>query len=191
MKKYTLLIIVGSLFLISGLVLSLSMKKDNVYYVYNDTLTIEEVEYLIVEKTKAIVDFYENPKEVFMLDKEIDENSEYFMILNYDTVANQMFTEKGKEEIEKTLFNKKSFINKEEEDIYILKTLPEDNKYSNCAISVSNINYNKDTIIATVSFTKSNIDEKDVLTYYVYEKNIELIKENGKWLINTFIYSNV
>ncbi len=191
MKKYTLLIIIGSLFLIAGMVLSLTMKKDTVYYTYNDSMTNEEVEYLIVEKTKAIIDFYENPKETFMLDKEIDENSDYYMILNYDVVANQMFTEKGKEEIEKTLFNKKSFINKDGDDIYVLKSLPEDNIYSKCSISVSNINYNENIINATVSFVKNDVDKEDVLTYYVYEKNIELIKVNKKWLINTFIYSNV
>lgn len=191
MKKYALLIIVGGLFLMIGVILSFNKKKDVIYYVDEDNMTEEEVTSLIMEKTKTIVELYENSKNTFKLSEEQDEESEYLVITNYDEVVDKLYTEKGKTELENIKFNNKNFITKNEDKVYVLKTLPESNLYSDCSISISNVNYNKDEIKAVVSFTKNNVDNNDVLTYYVYEKNIELILKDNKWLINTFIYSNI
>ena len=191
MKKHTLLIIIGGLFLIIGIIYSFGKKKENITYQENTNLTQEEASSLVLEKTREIIDLYENPKETFMLDREINEESDYLNVLNYDTIVYNMYTEKGIKEIEKTMFDNKSFVKKEEDEVFILKALPDNNKYSNCSISISDIFVNTNNIKAVVSFTRNEIDQNNALTYYVYEKNIELIKKDNKWLINTFIYSNV
>lgn len=191
MKKYTLLIIIGGLFLMIGIIFSFGKKKESAPYQENTNLTQEEAYSIILEKTRAIVDMYENPRDKFMLDREIDEESDYLNVLNYDAIVYNMYTEKGIKELEKIKFENKSFVKKENDEVYILKMIPDDNKYSNCAISISNISVNVDEIKATVTFSRNEIDQNDVLTYHVYEKNIELIKKDNKWLINTFIYSNV
>jgi len=189
MKKYTLLIIIGGLFLMIGVALSLTNKNDVIYYVDEENMTKEEISSLIIEKSKAIIDIFENQKESFEIDNEQEEN-EYLEVSNYDLVIDALYTENGKKELEKTKFNNKLFINKNEDKVYILKSIPNNNLYSNCSILISNIDYNKDVIKATVSFTKSDIDSDNELTYHVYEKNIELIKKEDKWLVNNFIYTN-
>lgn len=192
MKKYTMLIIAGGLFLIVGIILSFNRKDNNTYYFEKGNLTQEEAQALILEKTRSIIAIYENPKDVFMLDKDYNDNGDYLMVLNYENIIYNMYTENGKEEIEKVKFDGKSFIKKEEDDFFVLKEISDNNKYSDCSISISDIVVNSNSVRAKVSFTKNEIDKNDTLTYYVYEKNIELIKnEEDKWLINTFIYSNV
>ena len=191
MKKYTLLIIIGSLFLLVGVVLFINNKKGTISYYNESSMSEEEVSSLIIEKIKSVIDIFESPKEKFMLDKEIDENSDYLMILNYDAIVYNLYTEKGIEELEKIKFDNKSFVKKDGEDVYVLKSIPDNNRYRDFSITINNINYNKDTITAVVAFTKNSLDSNNVVTYYVYEKNIELVKMDNKWLINTFIYSNV
>jgi hypothetical protein len=63
MKKYTLLIIIGGLFLMIGVALSLTNKNDVIYYVDEENMTKEEISSLIIEKSKAIIDIFENQKE--------------------------------------------------------------------------------------------------------------------------------
>ena len=191
MKKYTLLIIIGGLFLMIGIIYSFGKKKENIIYQEKTNLTQEEASSLILEKTRTIIDLYEKPKEAFMLDKEQDSESEYLNILNYDAIVYNMYTEKGIKELENIKFNNKPFIKKEEDEVFVLKTIPDNNIYSNCSISISNISIINDEIKATVSLTRNEIDQNNVLTYHVFEKNIELIKKDNKWLINSFIYSNV
>ena len=100
MKKHTLLIIIGGLFLIIGIIYSFGKKKENITYQENTNLTQEEASSLVLEKTREIIDLYENPKETFMLDREINEESDYLNVLNYDTIVYNMYTEKGIKEIE-------------------------------------------------------------------------------------------
>ena len=191
MKKYTLLMIIGGLFLIIGVIIFSNKKKETVYYVEEDSMKEEEIVSLITEKVKTIIEVYENQGNTFKINKDQDESSEYLEVLNYNDVIDKLYTEEGKKELEKIKFNNKLFVNKDEETTYILKALPENNLYSNCSISVSNATYNKGIVKGVVSLTKNVLGNNEVLTYYVYEKNIELIKKDDKWLIKTFIYSNV
>ena len=191
MKKYTLLMIIGGLFLIIGVIIFSNKKKETVYYVEEDSMKEEEIVSLITEKVKTIIEIYENQGNTFKINKDQDESSEYLEVLNYNDVIDKLYTEEGKKELEKIKFNNKLFVNKDEEKTYILKALPENNLYSNCSISVSNATYNKGIVKGVVSLTKNVLGNNEVLTYYVYEKNIELIKKDDKWLIKTFIYSNV
>ena len=56
MKKYTLLIVAGSIFLVLGVILSM-LKKNEVFYIYEETkLSQEEATALIIEKVKNVMD---------------------------------------------------------------------------------------------------------------------------------------
>ena len=207
MNKHTLLIIAGGIFLIGGLILSMGRKNEQVIYYVDSTLSLDEATSLIVEKTKNIMDIYENQNDIFIIDssndsssKKDDEDTEeavqepvelYVKVTNYDEVVDDIFTKDGKTELESIEFNKNTFVSKEENDTYVLKEIPEDNKYSNCSISVGDVTILSDKISAKVSFTRDELDESNTLVYYVYEKDIEIIKDNDKWLVNSFNYPNV
>lgn len=195
MKKYTLLIIIGGLFLIAGVVLSFNKKK-NVIYIYDDaSLSQDEAYSLIIEKTKQIIDIYENQNSTFEIVEEPNEDNteikEYLKVNNYEEIIKKIFNDNGIEELETIKFNDKKFIEKKEDGIYILSTIPKDNLYSNTSISVSNIVITLDNIKATVSFTRDEVDKDDILTYYIFEKGIELVKNDDKWLVKSFNYANV
>ena len=207
MKKHTLLIAIGGFLLVLGLILTMNKKKEVIYY-YETDLTIEEATSLVLEKTKTIMDVYEKQGTVFNLEEErettnndeeqntddsqtkTEQNKEYLLVTNFDEVIDELYTEDGKKEVENTKFNGKQFITKKDDKIYMLNKIPDYNSYSNCSISISDVSVTRDTVKAKVSFSKDKLESNDVLTYYVYEKDVELIKKDDKWLVNAFYYPN-
>lgn len=217
MKKHTLLIIVGGISLILGIVLFNNKKQEPIYY-YENNISVEEATSLVYEKAKSIIDVYENPTSTFKIKKteESEEPLEYLEVSNYDEVIDNLYTEKGKEELEGIKFNNRLFIKKQEKatekatpveetaeqeteekedvlieyDVFVLASIPESNSFINRTISITDVSVNGDTVKAKVVFSSDELDKDDVLTYYVYEKNIELIRKDNKWLVNSFIYSN-
>lgn len=210
MKKHIVLIILGGALLMIGIILSFNKKNEIIYYYDEVELSQEEASSLILEKTRNIVDIYENKDNTFKLVEEKKEEpqepqdtpegeevpkddtpSEYVKASDYEEVVNKLFTEKGIKELEGIKFGDKSFVNKQEDgSIYLLRTIPSDNSYLNCSISIKDILVNLDEIKATVTFSKNTIDKKDNLTYFVYEKSIDLIKKDDNWLVNSFVYTN-
>ena len=193
LKKHTLLIIIGGLLLVIGVILY-NGKKTETYYYVESKMTQDEAKAIIIDKTKTIMDLYEKPNDTFSLDKKgsttEEESDNYVKVLNYDEVIESLYTGNGIAELESTMFNKQSFVNRKDDGVYILSSIPSDNSYLNCSIVVSNILIKDETIKATVSFTRDNVD-KDNINYYVYEKDIVLVKKDDSWLIDTFKYSNV
>ena len=197
MKKYTLLIVAGSIFLVLGVILSM-LKKNEVFYIYEETkLSQEEATALIIEKVKNVMDVYEKQKDIFNVvevtnqEENIEEsNNEYIKINNYEEVIKDIFTEEGIEEIEKIEFEGKKYIEKREDGVYVLSSIPLRNRFSDSSISVSISMNVLGEVKAVVSFTSDEIDDKDVLIYHIYEKNIDLVKKDDKWLIKSFNYSN-
>ena len=200
-SKNTLFIIVGLMFLISGCILTTMLAKNDEQPIYvdtNRTLSNEEANSLISEMVSKVVDLYEK-KEGFTIvedsSKEDNDSKEehkieesYIEVSNYDEVVKKLYTEEGIKELESTKFDNKSFVKKEDK-VYILKDIPEDNILINSRISVSKIDVKKDSITGEVQFTKYGLVD-DTVTYYIITKNIMLIKEDNKWLINSFIYAN-
>ncbi len=207
MKKYTLLIIAGGVFLITGLILSFGKKNDKIIYYYEENISQEEATSIIIEKVKNIIDIYEHKNDTFKVinntsiedDVEADEQIEktqekeelYIQVSNYDEVIDDLYTKDGKLELESTVFNDNLFVKKNDKDVFLLNDIPKKNKYSNSSISISDVVVNKNEVRAKVAFTNDELDKDDVLTYYIYEIKIELIKENDKWLVNSFNYSTV
>ena len=201
MKKYTLLIIIGGIFLIGGIILY-NGKKDQIIYYTIYEMSKEEAKALVVDKTKLIMDIYENVNETFKVEenKKIEEtpeteekentSEEYVKVSNYDDVVNSLFTEKGKEELEGIKFNDKLFVSKKDDVTYILSKIPSNNSYLTSSIFVDNITITDDKVKATVSFTSDKVDN-DSINYYVYEKDIILVKIDDKWFVDTFMYPNV
>ena len=208
MKKHIILIILGGALLMIGIILSFNRKSNVIYYFDEVELSQEEANSLILEKTRSIVDIYENKEKTFKIVEDKKEEAEqetlegeetpkeetlneYIKAIDYNEVVKKLFTEKGIKELEETRFNEKNFVDKKEDgSIYLLNTIPSDNSYLNCSITIKDIIVNLDEIKATVTFSKDLIDKDDNLTYYVYEKKIELIKKDDVWLVDTFIYTN-
>lgn len=197
MKKYTLLIIAGGIFLVLGVILSM-LKKNEVFYIYEETkLSQEEATALIIEKVKNVMDVYEKHKDIFNVvevtnqeENTEESNNEYIKINNYEEVIKDIFTEEGIEELEKIEFEGKKYIEKREDGVYVLSSIPLRNRFSDSSISVSISMNVLEEVKAVVSFTSDEIDDKDVLIYRIYEKNIDLVKKDDKWLIKSFNYSN-
>ena len=192
MKKHTLLIIIGGVFLLTGMILY-NGREQTVYYYVDSKLTKDEARALILDRTKTIVDLYEKVDESFSVEKansqEETEDNKYLKALNYDQVVDSIYTENGKEELESIKFDKTSFVEKKDDGVYILSSIPDNNSYVDCAVSIDDIIVKEDTITASVSFTSDSIDKENI-TYYIYKKDIKLVKEDDNWLIDTFIYSN-
>lgn len=206
-SKNTLLIVVGFIFLISGCILTTMQGKNKEQPIYidpNAVLTNEEANSLINDLVGKVINLYEkkegftiveeqpkeeNKEEQNKEQKEKQEENPYIEVSNYDEVIKALYTEDGIKELESTKFNKKDFVKKEEDKVYILKDIPEDNQFINSKIEVSKIDVKKESIIAVVQFTKYGLIDDDV-TYYVITKNIKLVKQDNKWLISSFAYAN-
>lgn len=217
-SKNTLLIIVGFIFLVSGYILITIQGGNNEQPIYidpNAVLSNEEAGSLINDLVGKVVNLYEE-KEGFTIvkeppkeeqkeeqeeqneepqketkdkEKEPNEENPYLEISNYEEVVKALYTEDGIKELESTKFNKKEFIKKEENKVFILKDIPEDNQFKKSKVEVSKIDVKKDSITAVVQFTKYGLIDDDV-TYYVITKSIKLVKQDNKWLISSFEYAN-
>ena len=202
MKKYTLLIIIGGIFLIAGIILYNGKKDQPIYYtVYS--MSQDEAKALIIDKTKLIMDLYENISESFIVEnntkneetpeeenKEKDILDEYVKVSNYDDVVNSLFTENGKTELESIKFKDKAFVLKKDDGTYILSKIPSDNSYLNSSIFVDDVKITDDQVKALVSFSSDKVDSERI-DYYIYEKDIILVKKDDKWFVDTFMYPNV
>ena len=191
MKKNKILIILGVLLIASGMVLYISTKHNEVTQEFHEEeLKTSDAEAIIKEKISKIIKVYESPKEIFEIEEnENDEESEYYTVLNYDTIIDSLFTPEGKKELENTKFNNKNFVVKTESSISILKSIPQANQFKDGNCYTENIKIDEDTITSDVTIY-SNYLVEDRLSYYLNVKSIKLIKNNNDWLIDTFIYNN-
>lgn len=208
MKKHSLLIIIGSVLLVVGISLTFIKKKENNTNYVEQDITKEEAYALVLEKTKNVIELYEKVDSSFKVvnektpsedeeekekkeEQESKEDNPYVKVSNYNDVVSALYTEKGIKELETIKFNKQLFVDKKDEDIYLLKEIPDENKYSNSTILIDDIKIkDNEEISAKVTFSSDGLDKEDNLTYYLYEKNIKLVKDNDRWLIDSFIYSN-
>ncbi len=221
MKNKKNIIYIGIVFIVLGIVLFVTSKpKEEVHIDNNPKLSNDEAKVLVNDMVKKVINVYENPKEVFEVEEEkeepeVDENGEklpegvkivekdgikyheiivkdYIVVKDYDSKINALFTEKGINELEKTVFNKKSFVKKEEDKISILIEIPTDNQYINSNISVDKVEVKEEEITATVTLTtyKLSDTDSDELEFYVIVKNIKLVKKNDVWFVDSFPYLN-
>ena len=188
MKKDKVFIVIGIILFLVGTFLYISNKHnsgENIVYEYE--MTDSDAEAIIREKIVKLVKLYEEPSESFEV--ETQEENEYYKILNYDEVVKAIFSDNGVNELESTKFSGKSLVKKEENATFILKNIPQDNKYINGDYFVDNIKINDDIITADVTISLHGLKD-DRLSYYLYIKNIKLVKVDSDWLVESFIYNN-
>lgn len=190
MKKGKLLIIVGGVLLVIGTLLFVTKKEKKIIYNYvEEKLSKEDAIILIKGKVNILVDLYENVEKTFNTTLE-NESDNYLLVNNYDEVIKSIYTESGIKELESIKFLDNIFVKKEDEKIYLLKTIPKDNSFLNSLVSVDIKSNTLKRIEAVVSFSSDALDSDGILNYYVYEKNIVLVKDDNKWLVDSFIYNN-
>ena len=207
-KKNTLIIIVAVFVfgLFAIYYVNNMKKKDNVIYyetASNNDLTEAQAKVIIDEKVKTIMKLYENPVELFEIEKnesnmdfdsvlnekEVNELDYYYKISNYDDVLKELYTENGVKELENTKFGDKSFVKKDNGDIYLLKNIPNSNKYLKSNIVYYGIKYNNQIITAGIRITKYNLVD-DVINYYIVDKSIKIVKIDDKWFVESFVYAD-
>ena len=188
MKKYKFFMIIGILLFLGGTVLYISNKHNNgENIVYEYEMTNSDAEAIIKEKILKLVKLYEEPNESFKVENQ--EENEYYKVLNYDEVVKTVFSDNGVKELESTKFSDKSLIKREEDTTYILKNIPQNNKYIDGDYFIDNIKINDDIITADVTISLHGL-QNDRLSYYLYIKNIKLVKADSDWLVESFIYNN-
>ena len=124
--------------------------------------------------------------------KEETENGEhpdYYEVTNYDEVVKKIFTEKGIKELEETKFDDKEFVIKEDDRVFILKEIPEGNRYKGNNLSIGTTKILKESVNSEITITTYKLND-DMLTYYVIVKNLALVKQNDVWLVDSFNYTN-
>ena len=146
-------------------------------------------ENLVKEFALKIINVFEKQESTFKVTEQ-ENQEEYLIVTNYDNVVKDIYTKKGLKEFESTSFDKKKFVIKDEEGtVKILKEIPEDNRYLNSNIAVSKIDIKENEINATIKLTTYEMKD-DILNYYVYTKEIKLIKSEEDWLVDSFDYLN-
>ncbi len=131
----------------------------------------------------------EDPEKKTEPTEEPNEYEDYYVVLNYDEVVKAMFTENGIKELEETTFDGKNFIIKDEGKVYLLKEIPEDNRYKGNTITIGTTQVLKGSIASEITITTYKLED-DMLTYYAIVKNLSLVKKDDKWLVDGFYYNN-
>lgn len=189
MKKKPWLLIIGIVILTIGVIIYNFQKRNNVeYFVDNGILSREEATKLVEETLNNIINIYENKEKVFNIDKSVIKDK-YIKVTNYNEIVKDIFTENGIVELENMTFEKNKFVLKEENNIYLFDSIPRDNKLLDCSVTLDNFDIKKNEINCDVTLTTYGL-KNDIMTYYVIEKNIKLVKKDDNWLVETFKYSN-
>ena len=193
-KQKQMIILIAIIVIIFAVGFVLKNKKKDVAPPQEEQSTIlskEEGEALSKDIVYKLIEVFEQQDKVFKVtQEETDEKEEYITVTDYDNVVKTIFTEKGLKEFEKTTFNKKTFVKKEEDGtVKLLKEIPEDNQYIDANVSITKIDIKEKEISVTLNITKYNMKD-DILNYYVFVKELKLIKNEEDWLVDSFNYLN-
>jgi hypothetical protein len=209
MKKNTLIIIVAVVVfgLFAFYYFNNMNKKGNIVYYEaantNNDLTEAQAKVIIDEKVKAIMDLYEKPLETFDVvktendmsfdnlinGKELSELDYYYKVSNYTDVVKELYTENGVKELESAKFGDKTFIKRDQNDVYVLKNLPVSNKYLGSNLAYYGIKFNNQIIVGGIRITKYEMVD-DVINYYIVDKTIKIVKIDDKWYVESFVYED-
>ena len=190
MKKKNILVVVGLVLITLGVVVYNTQKRNRDIEYIEESLTLSKSEAtkLVEDTINNVINVYENIDKVFEIDGSYESEKE-IKVTNYDEIVKTIFTENGIKELENISFGKNKFVTKKDNDILLLKEIPSDNQYTGSSISLDGLNIGENEITCNVTLTTYKL-VKDKLTYYVFEKNIKLVKNEENWLVDTFKYSN-
>jgi len=189
MKKSYLFIIFGGLLIFFGGYLIINSGKDVNTGISVKLLSKEEATTIISEKVNYLIKVYEKSSEVFNVESVEENGKKINKINNYDEIVSKLFTNKGLEQFENTVFGENKFVTKKENDVFFLSNVPSDNSYLDSRIILNKINVKENVVTADVSFYNSKLDGND-LTYYIIIKELVLVKEKDSWLVDDFLYVN-
>lgn len=188
MKRSLIYIILGVVLLSLGSFLYIKGRNNNVV-VKEHEMTKDEASNVAKELINDVIKVYENPSTLFKLSKVTKDEVNLYQVDDYDSVVKNIFTGNGISQLENMTFENKKYISKIDNVTYFLTSIPQSNSYIKSKISIDSINFDNDKIIAQVTFSSSEV-LADEVNYYVITKTIEIVKENDKWLINDFDYSD-
>ncbi len=195
MKKKKMFIILGLILLALGSILFIMKgnKKEEKIINNSTVLSDKEAESLITDTVRRAINVYENPSSIFQTEQE--ENSSYTKILNYDMVIGSIFSTNGIKELENIKIGNTNFFKKDNDNIYFLNNIKEDNRLSSSNIIINAKDIKEKKISCEVTFTIYSLQSDDSLSYYVIVKNLVLVKEDNKngesvWLVDSFNYNN-
>ena len=80
-------------------------------------------------------------------------------------------------------------IKRDDDTISFLKNIPQNNKYESGEYFVDNIRIKDDIITAEVTISTYGLED-DKLSYYLFIKDIKLVKNDKDWLVDSFVYNN-
>lgn len=153
-------------------------------------LTKDEASNLLVQLTRDVIKVYENPNALFDCTLEEIDGKKLYKVNNYLDVISSLFTKKGINELEKMKFNDGIFVQKNDNEVYFMSELPSDNRFIDSSISLDFIDIKMHEISCNVTFNNSLVDENGILRYYVISKQLKIVKVDGNWLVDSFLYSN-
>lgn len=191
MKKKALICILAGILLIATGYILYSSKTGNINVTNsNSELTRDEAVSIMNNIIKDVIKVYENPSEIFDTVLEEVDGKSLYKINNYSDVVDKLFTEKGRKQLENTVFSTGEFFTKNEETIYFMKDIPIDNQYSTSKITIDNVSIKEDKLSCEVTLSNYVVDSEDVISYYVIVKSLTIIKVEDNWLIDEFKYNN-
>ncbi len=218
MKRSTLFVAVGVFLLFIGGIAYLL--KPNISYVNDNTiksdkLSVEEAKSLMGSMIKNLINVYEKPKEIFKGDnveigkstpkegeeetpKEVETPNEEetvkqtgFKVENYDEVMSSIFTKNGIKQFENMKFSGKNYVLKENGNVYLLdNVVVGDNRFTGNAFAFGSPIIKVNSIRCNISFNQAEPDDKGEVHYAVFTKELKLVKQDDKWYIESFGYSN-
>lgn len=191
-KKALIIILIGILFLFSGIFLYVNRKSDVRPNNGPVILSRDEAVSVITQLINDVIKVYESPSSIFKTSDDALENDKLvFKLENYSEVISLLFSDNGIKQLESTVFNKENFIIKKDGNVYCLKEIPVGNQYIKSKISIDQVTSIKEKEISCeVTFSSYNLDEAGVINYYVVTKNIVVVKRDNGWVIDNFDYSN-
>ena len=185
-----IVMILAAITLMAGVYMYISPEEGEVvYYVPPEKAPIEaEASAIIKERVENILGMYFDPTQVFNV---TNTNEETITVNNYDKVVKSLFSANGINELEKVIFDDKSFVTKDGNKVEILKAIPEDRTYNESKITMKNYRLLPTQISATVTLTNSYMEENGIPNAIHTLIFVKLIKEDGIWLIDTFNYNEL
>lgn len=188
MKKSLIYITLGVVLLSLGSFLYIKGRSNNVV-VKEHEMTKDEANNVAKELINDVIKVYENPAVIFKTLQVTKDDVNLYQVDDYESVVKNIFTSNGISQLEGMTFENKKYVSKIDNVTYFLTSIPQSNSYIKSKISIDSIEFDNNKIIVQVTFSNSEV-LADEINYYVITKTMEIVKENDKWLINDFDYSD-
>lgn len=191
MNKKALICVVAGLLLIMTSYTLYNSKTSKVNTNNTNTeITRDDAISIMNDVITDIIKVYEKPDEVFETTIEEIDGKTLYKINNYSSVINKMFTKRGKNQLEDTVFSNGNFTIEKDDEIYFMMDIPEENRYKTSKITIDNVSIKEDKLSCVATLSNYIENEEGIISYYVIEKNLTIVKDKDNWLVDNFQYNN-